>query len=802
MTLRIVAGTIVLVVLLVLGLLVPMGMGGRPAPTTSAPSTRGPVPAGSIAPSPNSGASNSSYTLTFRETGLPNGTAWQVNYNSTWSTSNGTTITFPAVNGTYDCGIYEVNSQAYLTYTPQVIVNMTGTSQTVNVTFEKSYLAWFNASGLPTGGGVGLDITITAGPLWVGSGFGGSSQNISYPMLNGTYSFNASAGPDYVAVPTTGSYTVNGSAVYIPVHFVPNQNGSIWFSEIGLLPGTNWSVNVTSSNDSQIELGPNTTDNYQVVQAIGTTLREGAYSYSTTAPAGYAVAPSSGNFTLTGGQQVDVCLVFTPSGSPTGPGCWSGQYEAIFQSTGLPNQVALCVNVTGAYDGYPVNDGGCGWDATHGGAIGIGGLYNGTYHYSVPVTDGLVPSPSSGTFVIDGGTVWVNISFEPGLFYQATFNESGLSAPFTWSVVLNGTSASSATSALVISGLGNGSYSYSVPAVPGYVATPRSGSLVIAGTNVTVPIQFVLLPAGNFSVSFVESGLPVATNWSVSLSSEDLWSGGGTTVTFVVMNGTYTYAVGSAAGLAPSPVNGSVRVAGVPVTVDVTFASSATSYGVALFESGLPAGTPWNATLAGVLRSSTTDQINFSEPNGTFGLEVASNANYSANYTTSVTVAGRAVVINVTFSVAAYPIELSEVGLPAGDLWNATATNVGTGASTLGYSTGSVLTLRLRIGEYDLYATGPAGYRVTLSRSEFSVDGSSLAPLVITFSLSASAPVTVSYYPFVVVGILAVTGLLAAVGIGGGVRSRYRRDRATGQRWVEEWEADAENARPPTLRRP
>jgi hypothetical protein len=591
------------------------------APTLTAES-------GDLSPSHGNVISNTSYNVTIHETGIQNLTTWLANCNTGTGPlySTGANITFALTNGSYSCGVSANDFNAYLTYTPEFPVNVTGASETINVSFEASYLAWFNATGLPDTGQCGLDIEIIGGPLWVGTGFGGSTHNVSYQMLNGTYTFNASSCAQYVAVPPNGTYTVNGAAAYNQVQFDPNLNGSIWFSEIGLPSDSNWSVNLTSSNDSQTELGPSTTDDYQIVQALGATLLEGSYSFTVGAPSGYTVDPSSGNFTLSGGQTADVCLVFFVSGDESGPSCSSGQYNADFQSTGLPYGDTLCVNVTGVYDGYPIDDGGCGWDATGGARISVGGLYDGIYNYSLPARVGYVADPTSGTFNINGTAAWINITFTPSpaipMVYQATFNESGLVSPFTWSVTTNGSTTSSNSSLLVISGIANGSYTFSIPALTGYTANVTSGSYSVNGANVTIWIQFQSVPDGHYPVTFAESGLPAGTNWTARLTGTQITSNG-TTIDYSESNGTYLYNITPVSGYSTN-YTGQVVVNGGPVTVSIPFSN--TTYPVTFRESGLPADTPWrvNATNQATDKLSTASSVGYTVTidlaNGTYSL--------------------------------------------------------------------------------------------------------------------------------------------------------------------------------------
>ncbi|EQD64961.1 hypothetical protein B1B_06545, partial [mine drainage metagenome] len=86
----------------------------------------------------------------------------------------------------------------------------------------------------------------------------------------------------------------------------------------------------------------------------------------------------------------------------------------------------------------------------------------------------------------------------------------------------------------------NGTYSFTVAAIDGYVATPSSGNVTVVGHAVTAFITYQ--PA--YTVTFQQYTLPSGTSWSVTLNGTTRSSNpGGLTVTFVEPNGTYPFAV-------------------------------------------------------------------------------------------------------------------------------------------------------------------------------------------------------------------------------------------------------------------
>jgi outer membrane protein assembly factor BamB len=73
--------------------------------------------------------------------------------------------------------------------------------------------------------------------------------------------------------------------------------------------------------------------------------------------------------------------------------------------------------------------------------------------------------------------------------YPVTFDEKGLSAGQAWYVVL-GTTATGTTNSSVSFSATNGSYRYTVGAISGVLATPATGTIVVAGASVTLTISF------------------------------------------------------------------------------------------------------------------------------------------------------------------------------------------------------------------------------------------------------------------------------------------------------------------------
>ncbi len=76
----------------------------------------------------------------------------------------------------------------------------------------------------------------------------------------------------------------------------------------------------------------------------------------------------------------------------------------------------------------------------------------------------------------------------------------------------------------------------------------------------------------------------------------------------------------------------------------------ATDYAVTFVESGLPPGTSWNVTIDGTVLSSTSTDIVFHEPDGSYLFSVSSVPGYSTNPEGNVTVNGAPVTVPILFT--------------------------------------------------------------------------------------------------------------------------------------------------------
>jgi hypothetical protein len=115
------------------------------------------------------------------------------------------------------------------------------------------------------------------------------------------------------------------------------------------------------------------------------------------------------------------------------------------------------------------------------------------------------------------------------------------------------------------------------------------------------------------------------------------------------------------------------------VTVLAVRNASSAVFPVTFTETGLPTGTNWSVTFAGVNRSSTGGSIGFTSPNGTFGFLVGGVPGYLANPPSgTVVVNGSKAVVTIAWARSiVHPVTFREAGLLAPGLtWTVTVTGL------------------------------------------------------------------------------------------------------------------------------
>ncbi|MGC9138614.1 MAG: hypothetical protein ACP5G5_06405, partial [Thermoplasmata archaeon] len=256
--------------------------------------------------------------------------------------------------------------------------------KTVAPMATSTYGVTFSETGLPSGSIWYINLTN-------GQFFSLSGSSITFYEPNGTYDYTiATNNKLYAPYPSSGTFTVNGNSVSIQVIFKLVLY-AITFTETGLPAGTNWSVtlgNITKSS----------TTNKIVFNETN-----GSYSFTVKQISGYTSKPSSGIINVSGGN-ITKAVTFVPN----------GLYSVTFTENGLPSGTTWYINITNVES-----------LTLTGSSITIS-LYNGSYNFTIASADKrYAPSPSSGSFTVNGANVNILITFHL-VTYTVKFIENSL----------------------------------------------------------------------------------------------------------------------------------------------------------------------------------------------------------------------------------------------------------------------------------------------------------------------------------------------------------------------------------------
>ena len=142
----------------------------------------------------------------------------------------------------------------------------------------------------------------------------------------------------------------------------------------------------------------------------------------------------------------------------------------------------------------------------------------------------VIPAPGSsgqGTVRIGetvGGQLYggleKQVSVLPPGVYPVSFQENGLSPGTNWSVTVDGTAYNNTSSVILVPET-DGSHSYSVGPIAGFVARPSSGTVTVAGASKAVGINFQLAGLGpQYCVAISPGAIGVSAGLSAELKGK------------------------------------------------------------------------------------------------------------------------------------------------------------------------------------------------------------------------------------------------------------------------------------------
>ncbi|MFZ0892764.1 MAG: hypothetical protein WB778_00845 [Thermoplasmata archaeon] len=287
-----------------------------------------------------------------------------------------------------------------------------------------------------------------------------------------------------------------------------------------------------------------------------------------------------------------------------------------------------------------------------------------------------------------------------------------------------------------------------------------------ANVTMNAPINETAVFVGaTYDITFTETGLPMATEWSVTLNGS-LESSSTDTIVFAEVSDTYAFNVSSVAGYTVSPASGNVVVDGAPVPQAIMFSVIVgPSYNVTFTESGLSTGTSWSVTLSGSLLSSTTSMIVFNhEPNGSYSYTVGAVTGYTASPVSgTIVVNGGPTAQSIDFTTPGnYSLTFTESGLPSGTVWSVTVNGVSH------QSNSASLVLQVANGSYTFVPNNVTGFTVFPVEGMVTVQGQGATEAVLytattTGGSGSSSGLTTLDWIIILVVILAIIAAIIAV---------------------------------------
>lgn len=304
------------------------------------------------------------YTLSFTESGLPQGTDFTVSIGIAVDSGN-PTASFTVPNGTYSYTIADVGS--YIPSPASGSVTMKGASKNVNIAFaETTYEVTFTESGLPSGTKWYLNITDQ-------SSLSSTGTSITTSLPAGTYPYTVATGNKlFSPSPSSSSFTVTDSSVSVSISFL-KEVYQVTFTQTGLASGY-WYVNITN----QLPSGP--ISFLQSTYSIS--LSNGSYTYAASTDEKSYSASYLGSFTVNGAP-VTESITFSPV-----------TYTVTFTETGLPSGSLWGVTLNGSAETSTsssiafssITFGSYYYSATSSGFNTVSGLIAVTASMSVPVS--------------------------------------------------------------------------------------------------------------------------------------------------------------------------------------------------------------------------------------------------------------------------------------------------------------------------------------------------------------------------------------------------------------------------------
>lgn len=502
------------------------------------------------------------YSVTVNETGLNNGTQWNLNISGQNYSLDGTSLTVLLPNGTY---FLKAGTPFNATTNGMISFNVSGSNRTVTVHFHRTYAFIVTETGLLPG---------TAWKIYInGNLYNVSGSRLALMVENGTYQYNTSSVGGYSLASGTGVAVVNGKVTLIRVNFT--ELFTVTFMETGLMPYTSWGVTLNGS-----KMASSSTE-------VVFTVANGTYGYSADLPGMYSGKDRNGSVTVSG-SNVTVGILYTKL------------YNVTFTESGLSNPAPWWISLDNKSEMNP------------NGAV-IMQLPNGTYSYRSYSNTGYERINGNGTLSVNGSPVTVRINYMR--IYDVNFIESGLPNGTLWTVIFNGNIHTSGNSSILLSDL-NGSYDFRIQGIYGYSQNVSNGQVILNGSNATVHVGF---SRNVGEVNFHAVHLPEGAILNLTFNGTS-YTMEGSSLSLNVTYGNYSYIASYYLFGQTHSISGHVNIRSANTTVNIQFPSL---YHITFRETGLKHGGKWSVNLSGYNITTENSTITFYVGNGTYNFSIS-----------------------------------------------------------------------------------------------------------------------------------------------------------------------------------
>ena len=175
-------------------------------------------------------------------------------------------------------------------------------------------------------------------------------------------------------------------------------------------------------------------------------------------------------------------------------------YTITFLETGLPSSGGVGTLWAVNLSGNPVNLSG---DTVRSSSSAITFFRptGNNYHYNISGAGGFLASTPTGTVVVNGADVQVDVAFS-SLTHQIIFNETGINTnpvePWSVNLTRGGTAINeTSVTGTITFNVPDGNYSFNVTAPSGYYVFPEKGLISVQGYAYLQDVQFYSKPSPN-----------------------------------------------------------------------------------------------------------------------------------------------------------------------------------------------------------------------------------------------------------------------------------------------------------------